>query len=257
MEEWITSLRAAEKTLKEKTGFSNATLTYVFHDWAVIPGTILVNRSLKEQNDNAAGSIQSNQQLVLLDILPDSAHREEPNRPKAPEKVSVKENAKKILYMILMAIAFWVNRYISKYLALIIAGVGMLFLKLLGVAPIGSAFDTSYGEETFKGDRMWRSVYMMYAYYQTLKALASGNVKEVFGGYHLPRLNQVPVLFLYGKDKDFRFHDEKLVTFMKEYGESTSTKTNAIGIENAGHWLYLEQEDACYHALQKFVIAKK
>ena len=77
--------------------------------------------------------------------------------------------------------------------------------------------------------------------------------KEILPGNHLPLdLCQTPVLFLYGANKNAPLHDAQSVALLQnEY--ATGRKSNAICFECAGHWLYLQEPEACFEHVKDFI----
>jgi pimeloyl-ACP methyl ester carboxylesterase len=272
MDQWATSLRAAAKALNKYAVASSAsssdttksTFTTIFHDWGVIPGTIYVNRALADETkgDNSNDSLgdmvsrTAPDQVILFDVCPPFCHRQQSPRPKR-ERPSFLHVVRENLYRVCLALGFVLYRFVSKYVALVVVTVLSKISIPLGLGPFayGSA-DSAMGMEKFLQD--WdRGLYMTFPYYSIFQMIANGTIQQLLSEFHLPLLDQVPLLYLYGIDKNVQFHDANLVAFIKEYGASTQTKTTTVEVADAGHWLYMQQEDVCIQAVQKFLLAPK
>jgi pimeloyl-ACP methyl ester carboxylesterase len=269
MDQWATSLRAAAKALNEyavasssSTTTIKSTFTTIFHDWGVIPGTIYVNRALADEtkgntNDSLRGMVRTApDQVILFDVCPPFCHRQQSPRPKR-ERPSFLHVVRENLYRACLALGFVLYRFVSKYVALVVVTVLFNIAIPLGLGPFPSSSpDSASVMETFMQD--WdRGLYMTFPYYSIFQMINNGTIHEAFSEFHLPLLDQVPLLYLYGVDKNVQFHGANLVGFIKEYGASTQTKTDTVAVANAGHWLYVQQEDVCMEAVQKFLLAPK
>merc|ERR1711935_727028 len=101
-----------------------------------------------------------------------------------------------------------------------------------------------------------RMAYMTYPYYNMFVAIFTGRAKEVFSHFTLPRnLKKTPLLYLYGTEKKVRFHEDNTVLYLQAEAKNKRSKSNAIAVENAGHWLYIQQQDVCIEAVKKFLAA--
>lgn len=59
----------------------------------------------------------------------------------------------------------------------------------------------------------------------------------------------MPVLYMYGTNKNIMFHDQYVLDWLKE------NQQQVIEIKGAGHWFHRQQEDVCYEAISNFVTA--
>ncbi len=100
---------------------------------------------------------------------------------------------------------------------------------------------------------LFRLAYMSYPYLNLWRAILSGKVKSVFLNCFLPLdLKQTPVLFLYGADKLFFFHDEKELALLNRE-QQQGNRSRVVKVENAGHWLYLQQEEKCFQEIVNYL----
>jgi pimeloyl-ACP methyl ester carboxylesterase len=105
----------------------------------------------------------------------------------------------------------------------------------------------------------FQTVYMFYTYYHLWKkVLALVIFGEKFGtDYLLPAdLSKVPILFLYGKEKRAIFHDKITVKVLEREHKEKRSKSNAICIEDVGHWLYLQKADECFEHIKNFMLTE-
>jgi pimeloyl-ACP methyl ester carboxylesterase len=238
MNEWAIDLRAAARLLREHSTNEAAKYVAVFHDWACIAGTMYLNRVIEEGDANTTPS-----KVVYFDVLPFKAHPNEPSPPTA-EKKDFKSIITEWLYRYAFAITYWVQWRLSRHLATAIFLVSVVLLQVLGLSPGGKKDDETIQKNPKDTNRM---IYMMFPYFHLLKELLKGH-DMVAAGLHLPLLNKTPVLYMYGKDKRGQFHDANLADFV-----GTKKGSRAIGVDGAGHWLYLQQEDKCYEAVKAFI----
>ena len=68
-------------------------------------------------------------------------------------------------------------------------------------------------------------------------------------------LSKTPVLYLYGTDKKIMFDDEQVHEYVRREGRKPENKSDAIAVDNAGHWLYHHQEDCCIDHVKKFILS--
>jgi pimeloyl-ACP methyl ester carboxylesterase len=98
---------------------------------------------------------------------------------------------------------------------------------------------------------MSRMIYMTYPYYNMwLSVFQNGSG---FGDFYLPVLEKTPVLYLYGASKKIQFHDKNVVAYLQEQAK-TGSRSNAIAVSDAAHWLYLQQPDICFDNVKNFIL---
>lgn len=73
--------------------------------------------------------------------------------------------------------------------------------------------------------------------------------------FHLPLLNDTPVMYLYGAEKPLQFHDANVVKYLADQGKKKDNKSGVVAVSNAAHWLYLQQPDVCLKAVKDFILA--
>lgn len=242
-DEMVDAKREACKILKERVSTNpKATLTGVFHDWGSITGAMLVNRMNTESPNYF-------RDVVYFDVLPPAARKLQI----APAK-NLKKAVVFFAYTSLFASCHAVQRYVSHYLAAPMLGLGFGTLALLGLTPTGKVDSASFrAREPRLAPR--KLIYMQYPYFNLYKGLFLGR-KSSGAGMHLPlNVQEMPVLYMYGLSKNIQFHDANVVEWLKSEGAKAG-KTKVVPVENAGHWLYVQQEDICYEAVKKFVSGK-
>jgi pimeloyl-ACP methyl ester carboxylesterase len=239
-EEWVQALRTAAKTFRQASNCNDKVVfTTIFHDWGSLAGSLYTNRAIEEKD-----SLLVPDQIIYFDILPSRSHKNEPNRPQ-PQTHSLGHLVKENAYRITFALAFLLYHQLGKYIGMLVAKLGML---LLGV--ILTAMDIRM--DRFREMSPLRLVYMMFPYQNMVMDIAKAMVYKtpsIFKGFHLPLLQEVPVLFLYGASKPLQMHDQNVANFLYQH----EGKSDSIGVQNAGHWLYLHQPDECFEAIRKFL----
>jgi pimeloyl-ACP methyl ester carboxylesterase len=260
--EWTVSLREAAKVLKSQSTHPKATFTGIFHDWGVVAGLMFTNRALKEEAAVAAASgdkVKKQQEqyyapdrLVLFDVCL-SPHPKTPNVPIPPKKTLLSKfyNAAALTgYRVVLGSSFLTRRYVSAALAKLFLGVGFATLSLLGLNPL-----CNFDLELLKKERKDtdRLIYMSYPYFTPLQFLWNGRILQEFSGACLPKdLVVTPVLYLYGIDKNVHFHDNASVCLLQQE-HAQRRNSHAIPVQEAGHWLYRQQEDFCFTQVDKFI----
>ena len=154
--------------------------------------------------------------------------------------------AKLFSYQMAFASAFFMQRYVSKFLARIPFAIGnTLFRILMG------KHDALYIEERTKEMDSNLSLYVTYPYFYRWKAIFIS--PKDLQGMCLPRnLERTPVLYLYGTDKNVMFHFPESIPLLQRE-QAQGRKSRAVAISNAGHWLYIQQENKCVGEISKFL----
>lgn len=244
-DEAVASLREACKMLRTVVSTNpKAALTGVFHDWGSAVGAMFVTR----MNEEFPGYYAD---LVYFDVLP-PAHKS----LEIPRQVTLKKAVVMFSYTSLFATCNAIQRYLSFYLAVPVLTVGFGAITLLGLKPTRQIdADTFHAKEPRLSPR--KLIYMQYPYFNMYKILLSGGGKLDGMGFNLPvDAQKTPVLFLYGVEKNINYHDDNVIAWLEKEGAKDGSKTKVVPVENAGHWLYLQQEDVCYEAVKKFVLEK-
>ena len=86
--------------------------------------------------------------------------------------------------------------------------------------------------------------------YLGLLCLVLGTLSMKFLGIYLEK---TPVLYLYRSEKRVMFHDDGAVKYLEREAKENRSKSNAIVVEGAGHWLYLQEPDFCLKNVMEFM----
>ena len=188
--------------------------------------------------------------VVLFDVM-GPPHPETENIP-----IVAKDTPYEVLvtltYRIVFATAYGLRRFVSKTLAKMYMIPCMIALNVLRVAPTLDV-DAKVFEQRKKPLALDRMIYMAYPYFNIFKAMLSGRIMKEFSQFHLPKdLVKTPILYMYGVEKRVNFHDKRSVEILKREAKE-GRKSNAIAVEKAGHWLYVQQPELCLEEVVKFV----
>lgn len=243
-----------------------AKFTGIFHDWGVIAGTIWVNRAIQEAKDHHTNVVKPDN-VVYLDVLrPPSKNSK--NIVKKEEGLPVRSILQKVcglLYTIVLAKSFLLQRYVSKYLAAFYFVFCFSILHLLALSPC-KKFDTDSIGPLYKDHpiSLFRLTYMAYPYW---KNIYQPMFQKLLFGKTLPmetddttRLhddwNQTPILFMYGLEKNTMFHSNTSLQMLEQEPQKKGgSVSKAIGVQGAGHFLYvpLQKMDVCVKAVLSFM----
>jgi len=252
-QEWVGAFKEALKVLKRECP-KKVPLVGVFHDWAVLSGLMWTNQTVEED-----GGGNSPDRIVLFDVLL-PPHPDDRKRAPTVPRDTVREVVTTLTYRVMLASCFAIRRYVSKALAQIAFGMGWSVLSLFRLNPTGKL-----DEQTVKSHRQPmtpdRLVYMAYPYYNLMKSFLTNRMAEDLRKCYLPRdLRKTPVLYMYGTDKRVMFHDKSALALLKQEREKASdaaaaagSGSDAIEVQDAGHWLYLHRPDLCFDAVANFV----
>jgi pimeloyl-ACP methyl ester carboxylesterase len=248
--EWVSTIRVAVKALRSESTHEGGRTKLIgfFHDWGVIAGSIWANRTVEE------GSPDAPDELVLFDVL-GPPHPEMKDVPQA-KKPSVNEIVVTLAYRIVLGVSFGLQLYMSKALALVFFIIGFIPLGILRLSPLYK-IDSAIIEAR-KGMTFERKIYMAYPYFYMLKSILLGRSKTDFTAFSLPLdLNKTPVLYMFGTCKRIMFHDFAAVHVLEREAKEGWSKSDAVAVDHAGHWLYIHQKDACMEAVKAFMSKKK
>lgn len=248
--DWSYCMQEATKALRaQSTATPTAKFTGIYHDWGCVAGGMFSTSALES---NSSGLIPD--EIILFDVGM-------PPHPKAdtknlPVEGSILTTLYTVLvtfsYQIVLAKSFLLQRYISKYLAYLQYLIGFTVLKLLRLVPLGNV-DGPHVQERAKALPYDHFLYMAYPYYNVWKAILTGKAAKEVNGFCLPLdLKKTPVLYLYGTEKNIHFHDPKSVALLQRE-EEQGHRSKVVGVQNAGHWLYVQQEDICFQEISKFL----
>mmetsp|Transcript_9300 Transcript_9300/g.13832 ORF Transcript_9300/g.13832 Transcript_9300/m.13832 type:complete len:338 (+) Transcript_9300:74-1087(+) len=241
-DEMAAAVRDAVKALRIESTVENAKLTGFFHDWGVMPGLMWANITLEQEDTQL-----SPDQLVLFDVLP-PVHPSLKDDLPDHKPTTLREKITTSIYRVLLALAFAIQLYVSKYIALIVFGFGFTILGILGLAPVLQIdIDTIQARKPPLDPH--RMIYMAYPYllmFTSRKVLLANS-------FLCKDLKKTPILYLYGTVKNMMFHDDGAVKYLERETKENRGKSNAIAIDNAGHYLYLQQPDKCLEEVMKFM----
>ncbi|KAL3902681.1 MAG: hypothetical protein SGILL_010739 [Bacillariaceae sp.] len=250
-EDWIPTLREAVKALRKysQKSVEQTTLTGIFHDWGVVMGCMYANQVVEEKDLKL-------DRIVIYDVLlPPHRKCKDWDRTKKYENKSLWNYCCFMIYQLFLAGAFLCNRYLPKYLTLVYYMVGSAFMQLLGTFPVSQS-DTEYIEASLNVREMstlHRIWYMSYPYFQFWKHVFTGNMRDLYRQLSLPQdLVETPVLYLYGASKRYDLGDANAVELLKQQEQTEGRHSRVLEVKNAGHWLYYQQPDICFNAMQKF-----
>jgi hypothetical protein len=182
----------------EKGEDNKRRFTVIFHDWAVLPGLMFVNRSIAEGNE--CFSERTPDRVVLLDVL--LQPHESTTRFNHLSPYTIHELIVCTAYRGAAAYSFAMMRYISDSIGLVTFAFLVALLKILRLLPCRSI------DENFLNERktnMYHLVYMCYPYYYIFETLISNKKSLSLGTLPLD-LAKIPVLYLYGADKNVVSH---------------------------------------------------
>jgi len=265
----FSSLDGASSTIGEEKAKNK--FIGIFHDWGVVPGLIWANRAF--QDVNVTGTIKKAQvaphsgtpasesdllvappdELVLFDVLL-PPHPETENLPLV-KGTSVYEIFIALSYRGIFALCFMVQLYVGKVIGVGAFVMGMIILKVFQLSPTHN-IDAKVIKSRKPPMDINRMIYMMYPYYQMFKSMLTSKGRKWLEDATLPKdLSQMPVLYMYGTDKRIMFHDYTSKKILEREHEEGTSKSNAIAVDNAGHWLYsdLQKFQFCFDCVVSFV----
>ena len=77
---------------------------------------------------------------------------------------------------------------------------------------------------------------------------------ELDDDFTLPQdLAKVPVLYMYGTEKRAAFHVNASVKILEREHKENKSKSNAIAVDGAGHYLYIQKPDLCFDCVTSFM----
>ena len=197
--------------------------------------------------------------VVFFDVLP-MGH---PKQRIPREKASVWKVLTMLSYTFLFALSNSIQRYLSYWLAMPLSLVGYSLLFIVGLLPIRWLDNKTFLLDRPKEYTLRKILYMQYPYYylwrgflrqgpkQFLKTTLSDATLPENVSMDVP--NGTPVLYLYGTKKNAMFHDANTVAWLQQQQPPNPQSSTVVQVNNAGHWLYRQNEDACYEAICKFI----
>jgi hypothetical protein len=245
-------------------------------------------KSKKDDDDDDDGNnimfVPTN--VVYFDILfgPSSNMKndddDEEEKDVEYEPLTLKQNVCRWLYRIVFASSFLIQRYISKPLASLHFIFNMLALNFLGLGPCYNeleipALQTVYTKHTHVS--ISRRIYMQYPYWNMFKGYLpwssssssslSSSSSSSSSSPSVVSINDItlhddwkttPICYIYGNHKRTMFHDPHTVAMLKRDEQKQKESNNkrsckVISIEDAGHFIYLQQPDLCLNAVIDFM----
>lgn len=244
-DEMSNCFREASKALLKESSCSRPKITGIFHDWGVFPGTMWANRAVSDQTEFKPD------ELILFDVLL-SPNPKTKDLPHAPSKTTYQLLCE-ILYKIVFAFSFWLQRYVGKLAAAILFRIGSICLFAFRLLPLGR-IDYQSRRQIRVGVN--RRIYMCYPYANLIglifRNIRLGRRTLDEDMYLSTNFSSLPVLYLYGTKKRATFHDNVSLKLLEKEGNKTDSKSNAIAV-NAGHWLYVQKADECFEHIRKFM----
>lgn len=240
IDDWVACFHSAKHVLQKR--FPNASnkqqFSVLVHDWGVVAGTCFVNRYAEEEPTN---------KLILLDVLA-PPHKRAPEPTPSPEHppASALQVFHTVLgtmsYQLSFALVFALQRYVHKYVAtawMVVSSQVLTACRLTPTRKIDALHVNKHIKLTFN------TMYMTYPYFFVYKSMLTGNAR-VFSQFFIP--TKVPVLYMYGQDKNFCFHDDKALNFV-----SQNNGGKVVGVKDAGHWLHWQQPDLVFEEIDSFL----
>jgi pimeloyl-ACP methyl ester carboxylesterase len=219
-------------------------LTCIFHDWGCVFGSIHTSRILEHAPDVSALHPQN---IVFLDVVGEP-HPNVLAKMSNPKGMSLWNTFKMTSYQMFFASCFAVQRHLSTHLAQAYYAVGSLTLfGILRLSPVGPK-DVKTMQQRQPPMSIRKLIWMMYPYYHLVPSLPS-----VWKDFHLPKPEDMRVLYMYGTDKKVTFHPPTTIQYFGEQEKQGNSKNNrAIAVQDAGHWLYLHRPEFCLNAIIDF-----
>lgn len=245
-DEMANGIRDAVKVLRAESTNEKAKLTGIFHDWGVFAGTIWANYSLEDPKAD------SPDQLVLFDAI-GSLHNDVRKEISDFKRRTYFHIFIQVYYTLVFAIAHGLQRYVSKYLGLLCLILGTLPMNILRISPTLD-IDSKVVEKRVPPLNPFRCMYMAVPYFNVYKMIFNGKFKDFLSISSLPKdLKKTPILYLYGTVKRINFHSDRTVKYLEREAKENRSKSNVIAVEDAGHWLYIQQQDICLKEVVKFI----
>lgn len=247
-QEWTVALKEAVKTLRLHSTNPEATLTFIAHDWGSLLALFYTHSCLRDDLKELLPD-----QLVLLDVLlfPHPKMIDEP-KSNIPIRTRLYQSVALLSYQVVLASLFFLQRYVSRFLAVIYYGLSFLLLGLVGLIPV-TFQDMAYHRSCPVSRQLYRSLYMAYPYFNLWKAILTGKTRTSLEGAHLPLdLVKTPILYMYGANKRFHFHSYEGLAILEGQADM-GHRSRVVRVQGAGHWLHIQQQETCLQEIVKFL----
>ena len=247
----------------------------IFGDFAVAPGSMWAKRAEEEvaaaaaaknettdddNNNNTfnGASVFKPDRIVFFDVLGGPSPKSK-DIPKNVPELTAKEKMCSLLYKIVLAVSFLLQRDISKHLAAAVFIVGFSVLKLLRLDPL-YPFDTEGSQALYKESKnklgLFRVMYMAYPYWSLVRDYNSLGT-DVLNKISLHNdWKATPILYLYGPKKRTQFHSTTTLKMLQREETEKRSLSKAIAVEDAGHYLYVSKQEECLKAVVEFMDAE-
>jgi len=253
-DETARSIQEASKALRGISTHDSPEFIGIFHDWGAFSGTIWAQRLEQEAKDGTTGAsvVPKPDKMVLFDVLlapspsmPDIIPKSEVGRLTLHQNLCC-------LYQVVMAITSVIQQYLSRHLAAAFGSFSFILLGVTGLVPTYGFDSKSTG--VLYGDRrptLLRMTSMAYMYRNLSAALWSP--QSVLQWNLHEDWKAMPVLYLYGKKKKTQFHDFRSLKMLEREEAEKRSLSKAIGLEGAGHFLYVQKQDECLRHVLEFI----
>ena len=254
-EEMANAIREAVKVLESRSRYENTDtdaiaaggvsvkpkLVGIFHDWGVVPGDMFMNRYREEHPHRKM-------EIVNFDVLgpphPDMSKELIPKIAQA----TLYEAYIGLSYRTIFALLHLSQRYLPEIVARAVFIALMMWMNIFRLNPVFTKIET-FPPSAIETPRL---MYMAYPYVKMSQAMFTGKLKTIFQDFSLAKdLETTPMLYMYGREKRIMFHDHRSVKILQDQ----KGKSDAIGVDGAGHWLYTEAQkmDYCLEKVVEFI----
>lgn len=258
-DETATAVREASKALKKFSTYPQTPeFTGIFHDWGVIAGTIWANRLEKEAKDNGAENILRPHKIVFFDVLAFPSRNMPDRIPRSAVPSLTLYQKLCCIYQVVLAICSVTQQYLSRHLAAAFCISTFFLLNVTNFFPMqrfeGASRRALYGH---RKPGILRCMSMTYMYRNTFAHLLSGKKKKgpIFDPLHQD-WKTTPILYLYGKAKNTVFHSNVSLAMLEREEREKRSLSRAVGIEGAGHFLYVQKQEECLKHVLGFIQAE-
>jgi pimeloyl-ACP methyl ester carboxylesterase len=251
-DETAKAVREASKALKGISTHERPEFTGIFHDWGAVSGSIWAQQVEQEARDDA--SVLRPDKIVYFDVLvapprtaPAFIHPSDAPQPTLYHALCY-------LYQVVLAICSFMQLYLPRQLAVAFVVPCFFLLVVAGVFPL-YRFDIM-SDRALYGDRKpgpLRMMAMSYMYRNLFTAIWSSSFLFPFNLHE--DWKATPILYLYGKKKRTMYHIPYSLVMLKREEAENRSLSKAVGLEGAGHFLYVHKQDECLKHVLEFVNA--
>ena len=226
----------------------------IFFDWGVMAGTIWAYRLEQEAKDGA--QVLRPNKIVFLDVLLGTSSKMPDSIPRSavPQQLTLHQRLCRI-YMILLATSSAIQLHLSRRLAVAFTTISFYILYFTGIFPLEMSDIKS--RNAIYGDRMpgsLRCMSMTYMYRNIFSNIFASKTGFRFGLHQ--DWKTTPVLYLYGKLKNTQYHSNRSFAMLKREEAEKRSLSRAVGLEGAGHYLFLQKQEECLKHILDFIRAE-